>query len=265
MLPVYRFRDGFKTLRKNDEMILRYTNILSKGESILIFGEGNHDERWSLRPLQKGFARIALAAVDLCDVKIIPVGLQFDSHSQMGTRVLVNFGNPISVKEVVQPNIESRQKMEALLKKTKEELQSLILNIDSVEYEKRVNHFLSARITHSDLVQQLKSDQQLIHNYKPEDLSEVKKQNKKRLELISLYGLSTIYLAKVIIAFILKKKMKDPQFVGSLKFALGMILVPLFFIFQSAVFYFSTKSILISGIHFISQPLAFLYYRNTKD
>ena len=265
MLPVYRFRDGFKTLRKNDEMIMQYANLLTKGGSILIFAEGNHNERWNLRPLQKGFARIALAAFDLHDVKIIPVGLQFDSHSQIGTRVLVNFGNPISVKESIQSEMDTRQKIEALLEKTKEGLEPLMLNIDSIEYKKRVSHFLSTRIIYSDLVQQLKSDQQLLHNYRPEDLYEAKEQNKKRLDLISLYGLLTIYLAKTITASILKKKMKDPQFAGSLKFALGIVLVPLFFIIQSSAFYFITKSILITGIHFLSQPLAFLYYRNTKD
>ena len=103
MTPVYRFRDGFSTLRKNDEVIENCVQLLSKGEAILIFGEGNHDEHWRLRSLQKGFARIAIAAEEKNNwslgVKIVPVGIQYDSHSKFRSRVLVSFGEAILVKE----------------------------------------------------------------------------------------------------------------------------------------------------------------------
>ena len=103
MSPVYRFRDGFSTLRKNDEVIDNCVELLSNQNSILIFGEGNHNGQWFLRPLQKGFARIAIAAEERNDWKlgltIVPVGVQYESHTKFRSRVLVTFGNPISVRE----------------------------------------------------------------------------------------------------------------------------------------------------------------------
>jgi 1-acyl-sn-glycerol-3-phosphate acyltransferase len=94
MTPVYRFRDGFSTLRKNDEVIENCVQLLSKGEAILIFGEGNHDEHWRLRTLQKGFARIAIAAEEknnwTLGVKIVPVGIQYDAHKKFRSRVLIS-------------------------------------------------------------------------------------------------------------------------------------------------------------------------------
>src|SRR6187455_2772390 len=52
MLPIYRFRDGFATLKKNEQVLDDIVGMLNRGNSILIFAEGNHDDQYSLRPLQ---------------------------------------------------------------------------------------------------------------------------------------------------------------------------------------------------------------------
>ncbi len=62
MIPIYRFRDGFGKMRRNAEVFEQFVDVLRKNEWLLMFPEGNHELRYTLRTLQKGIARIAFAA-----------------------------------------------------------------------------------------------------------------------------------------------------------------------------------------------------------
>src|SRR6187397_375723 len=44
MLPIYRFRDGYATLKKNDQVMEDIGKKLENGETVLIFAEGNHGD-----------------------------------------------------------------------------------------------------------------------------------------------------------------------------------------------------------------------------
>lgn len=267
MTPVYRFRDGFGTLRKNDEVIDNCVQLLSRGEAIVIFGEGNHDEHWSLRQLQKGFARIAIATEEknnwTLGVKIIPVGMQYDSHSKFRSRVLVSFGEAISVKDIAQAYSTLPEQQEALLSKTSDALKPLILHIEQLNYEKKQEYFLQNRIIKNDLVEQLTSDQEIILTTPP--LSETESTSKKnvhkntpRWNPFFLYGFINHILPWAIMRWFLKTKVKDPQFIGSLKFTLGMVLVPIFYLLQTWLCYAISESWVISGVYFLSLPVSVL-------
>ncbi|MBK5278470.1 MAG: 1-acyl-sn-glycerol-3-phosphate acyltransferase [Bacteroidia bacterium] len=267
MTPVYRFRDGFSTLRKNDEVIDNCVQLLSQGEAILIFGEGNHDEHWRLRPLQKGFARIAIAAEEknnwTLGVKIVPIGIQYDSHSKFRSRVLVTFGEAILVKNIVKPNLSQPEQIEILLGITSETLKPLILHIEQPDYEKKQEYYLQNRIIESDLVEQLKADQEIVLNTPPIIVtnSGIKRSSdgiEKWFNPIFLYGFINHLLPRTIISWVLKTKVKDPQFIGSLKFALGMVLVPIFYVLQTSLCYALSGSWVISGIYLLSLPLSIL-------
>jgi len=260
MKPVFRFRDGFGTLRKNDEMVDSCVELLKHNESILIFAEGNDDKRWHLRDLQKGFARISLAAVEKnVDVKIVPVGIQYEAHAMAGSRVLVSFGESFSVNELTREEIDPRKKAELILEKTSNAIKPLLLDIPLIDYEKRVAYFLNHRIIQKDLVHQLAIDQNLILKYETESFVQQKTKSGKsfRWNPISMYFHVNHFLAKSIIRWILKNKVRDQQFVGSLKFALGMVLVPSFYFIQTAVVLAFSNSISIAMVYFLSLPICF--------
>lgn len=266
MIPVYRFRDGFSTLRKNDETIDMCVNLLSKGECILIFGEGNHNDRWFLRPLQKGFARIGIAAEEENDwklgVKIVPVGIQYDSHTNFRSRVLANFGKPILVSEVCNSTNTNQQNIDALIKRTENELKSLILHIPPEQYETKIVDFNMHRQIKSDLVEQLNSDQALISNDHITDIAITKKPTlSKWLNPLFVYQFINHLIPFGILNWILKNKVSDPQFIGSLKFTLGMFLVPLSYLLQTTICYLISDSLLITSIYFISLPLSVIARR----
>ncbi len=103
MLPIYRERDGVDTKDANVAVFNRCHDILSKNRPIIIFPEGNHGKLKNLRPLKKGFARIALGAMKKygaeLDVKIVPVGLNYSNLYNMGAELVINFGEPIDAAE----------------------------------------------------------------------------------------------------------------------------------------------------------------------
>ena len=99
MMPVYRERDGVDTKQANLGVFNRCYDILKKNRPIIIFPEGNHGRRKTLRPLNKGFARIAGGAEQKygkeIDGQIVPVGINYSDHYNMGAELLIVFGEPI--------------------------------------------------------------------------------------------------------------------------------------------------------------------------
>lgn len=262
MLPVYRFRDGFSTLRKNDEMMESCVNFLTQGKCILIFGEGNHNDQYFLRPLQKGFARIALAAEEKNDwklgVKIVPVGLQYDSHGDFRSRVLVSFGTPILVNEIINSTKTNPENIDRLIKQTEEAFNPLMLHIKTDHYDNRLAYLQAHRQIKKDLVEQLKSDQALADKANPTETTpeKPKQENSKWFNPIYLYQHINHLLPRWILQWVLRTKVKDPQFIGSLKYALGFVLVPIFYLIQTGICFLLTGSAMISAIYFISLPLS---------
>lgn len=265
MIPVYRFRDGFNTLRKNDEVIDNCIKLLSQQNAILIFGEGNHNGQWFLRPLQKGFARIAIAAEERNDwklgVTIVPVGVQYESHTDFRSKVLVSFGNPILVKENFNSRLSLQENIEILINKTSEGIKPLMLNIDPEHYESKLNFWLTNRLVKKDLVEQLKADQKLVNENSTSNPIQTKKETEKSQvwwNPIRIYESINHFPSRFILNWILNNKVKDPQFIGSLKYAIGMLVVPIFYFIQTGLCFAISQSWPISIAYFLSLPISIL-------
>ncbi|MDP2343066.1 MAG: lysophospholipid acyltransferase family protein [Deltaproteobacteria bacterium] len=84
------------------------TAVLKDGEAFGIFPEGISHTRPELAPLKSGAARIVLsAAASGVPVQIVPCGLSYRQRDRMRSRVLVQFGTPISVGGVDDPWLKS--------------------------------------------------------------------------------------------------------------------------------------------------------------
>tara|TARA_B100000787_G_scaffold159892_2_gene138463 strand:- start:43411 stop:44463 length:1053 start_codon:yes stop_codon:yes gene_type:complete len=98
LMPIYRIRDGIKKLEKNQEIFEKCFSILNNEKSLMIFPEGSHDKRRSIRPLSKGFSRIVFGALEAnpdLQIHIILVGLTYQNPSVYPTNVCVQYGKPI--------------------------------------------------------------------------------------------------------------------------------------------------------------------------
>lgn len=266
MSPVYRFRDGFSTLRKNDSMIETCSNLLAKGESILIFGEGNHSYQWYLRSLQKGFARIALAAEESnnwsLDVQIVPVGIQYESHMHFRSRVLVSFGKPTPAREIMSRERSNQENLDRLVKVCEENILPLILHIPVEHYDAGVRYLFAHRIRKSDLVEQLISDQATVREFVHSPKVTPAATTARRFNPFLLYYALNHIFPRSILWWILRNKVSDPQFTGSIKYALGMILFPFFQLLQTGVLWAMTGSWIIALSYLVSLLISIVAIRN---
>ena len=114
MMPVYRIRDGYENLQKNQEVFDRCTEILRTGHSLCLFPEGDHNDKRFFRPLKKGLARIAFEAEDKCDFKlrlrIIPCGIDYSNYENVRGRLTVSYADPITITDLKDLYREDPQK-----------------------------------------------------------------------------------------------------------------------------------------------------------
>ena len=99
-IPVYRLREGKEYLHLNEDSFERCRQVLRKKGIVLIFSEGLCINEWNIRPLRKGTARLAFSAWSDPEIgrqmKVLPVGLNYNSFNRFGKKVYVRFGEFIS-------------------------------------------------------------------------------------------------------------------------------------------------------------------------
>jgi len=145
ILPIYRIRDGYELLKKNKEIFQKTTDVITDEHcALVILPEGNHAGVRRLRPLKKGFARIAFQTEEAnnysLDIHIVPVGIDYEDYQAFRSKLVLNFGKPIPVSKFY----ESYQANLAIgINAIKDELASrikpLIIDIESEEYYDLIN------------------------------------------------------------------------------------------------------------------------------
>jgi 1-acyl-sn-glycerol-3-phosphate acyltransferase len=138
ILPVYRIRDGFRSVIGNDEIFDKTVDVLRNKNGLVILPEGNHDGFRRLRQLKKGICRIAFQAAEASDynlnIKIIPVGLEFTHYSRYRQVLTVVYGRPIEVAEYHEIYRKSPEiALNELRARLSKEMKQIMVHIDSEE------------------------------------------------------------------------------------------------------------------------------------
>ncbi len=265
MIPIYRIRDGLGQVKRNDSSIDKCRDLLLKGQSLLIFPEGDHNHKWMLRPLQKGLARIAFAALKAnpaCGLKVVPVGLQYENYRAFGSELLVSFGQPIAIDEYLPDyKISKTRAHEKLMADVKMELLKLMVAIQNENRYDEIKKGLAERYREPDLEIRLQHDKKFIAG----DFSNsVKNSEEPRSRLLFripgfpffLYALVNHILPILVIKWIMKRFVRDHHWESSIRFA-GMILItPLFYLLQTGLVYLSTNQLLWTLVYFLSLPIS---------
>jgi 1-acyl-sn-glycerol-3-phosphate acyltransferase len=136
ILPVYRLRDGFSSLKGNDEIFLKTIDVLKHNNGLVILPEGDHVGFRRLRQLKKGICRVAFQSDEATDfslkIKIIPVGLEFTNYSRYRQVLTVVYGKPIEVSEYFELYKESPEKaLNELRSKLFNEMKGNMVHIES--------------------------------------------------------------------------------------------------------------------------------------
>jgi 1-acyl-sn-glycerol-3-phosphate acyltransferase len=140
MLPVYRISEGAENLGLNYSTFEACKKLFEEDKIVLIFSEGRCINEWHLRPLKKGTARMALDAwQNNISLKVIPLGINYSSFRSYGKNVILNFGSPISEKDFILSY--DGKSINNFNERLKDELGSLVYEIDKNDYQKRKDYF----------------------------------------------------------------------------------------------------------------------------
>lgn len=266
MLPVYRVRDGISSVKKNEEIFEKCFEYLAREDAILVFAEANHDLRRRVRPLSKGFTRIAFGAEDQhdweLDVQVVPVGINYGEHRKSLSPVHVRFGECIPVSDYKDVFLENPRKAADLLKKaTSEGMKRVTMHVP------RLDHYPLHKLLLDDLEpnradlldpeiankrvsviednfddQLLDEAKQLIrdaekHNIRLHDFVAPSNAGWKDLLLSPFYLFALInnFLPYLPAKWLIDKAMDDETFDASVKFLSGLVLFPLFYLCVSII------------------------------
>jgi 1-acyl-sn-glycerol-3-phosphate acyltransferase len=138
ILPVYRIRDGFRSVVGNDEIFDKTIDVLRSKNGLVVLPEGNHEGFRRLRQLKKGICRIAFHADEASSfqlkIKIIPVGLEFSHYTRYRQVLTVVYGKPIEVSEFHELYKEKPEiALNELRSKLSFEMKRLMVHIESEE------------------------------------------------------------------------------------------------------------------------------------
>jgi 1-acyl-sn-glycerol-3-phosphate acyltransferase len=262
--PVFRVRDGFGSLRNNDAIIQEWTKMLGQGHDILIFAEGNHNEPYATGNLQRGFARMTLHFQQKhpdIPLTIIPVGFHYDDHHSFRSRVLLNYGDAILVNDILKDSMTEREKLDTLVDVTDSSLKKLALEIKYDEqYKAKLEFLRKYRRNETDMLAQLEADREILNLYPNPPAGFVPRKSIptiwKVINPVVWIGWLLNILPYSFIKSFIKSKVKDPQFISSLKYAFGMFLVPPYYLILVLIFYVFVRDITLTLIFAATLPLS---------
>lgn len=233
MMPIYRMRDGRESLKLNDEIFEKCIEVLKGNNCLVVFPEGNHSLKRRLRPLSKGFTRIAFGALEKhpdLDLKIVPTGLNYTSHQFYRSSASIYFGEPITVRDYI--NSDENRNISSLKTQVADQLKKLTVHIeDEDKYEEITNGLDSNNADYLDPF----VTNELIQNIDINEYPVSKESSNSILRGILLLPIRLNNLLPVLIWHSIKKGIKDPVMIGTIKFAVGITIFPLFYLIQSVV------------------------------
>lgn len=139
MLPAFRLHtEGAESLGKNEETIRISGGELLKGQRLIMYPEGTHqDKRW-LGEFSFGYTRMAFQTAEMNDFKtdilILPCCNHYSNYFGLQEDFMVKFGTPISLKpyyELYQTKPRTAQR--EVNKLVRAQIEGMMLNITDLD------------------------------------------------------------------------------------------------------------------------------------
>lgn len=236
MVPIYRRRDGFETLSRNWEIFRKQREQLRDGNALLIFSEAEHALTYHLRPLSRGSSRFALetrAAID-DEVLLVPVGINYYHLTRPGFKVSVIVGAPIPVSTYDAPYAEDEARcINALRSDLAEGMKECLLLPDKTDDHHERLGFINRKNEHLPFPEMKRALADLdaktlagtdANGHASPPLTP-KAPYRPGLDSLSRWvdvlNAPPVWFATKMMAWV-----RDPAFAASLKFATGMLVLP---------------------------------------
>ncbi|MBO6584526.1 MAG: 1-acyl-sn-glycerol-3-phosphate acyltransferase [Gracilimonas sp.] len=270
MMPVYRVRDGLKSVQKNNEIFEKCIQYLKNKDTVLVFAEANHNLKRRIRPLSKGFTRIAFGAEEKhnweLDLQIVPVGVNYSEHRTGGNAVQVNYGKPIPVSNF-RSLLEKDEKeaVETMKEQVSDAMKELVFHVEDLN-EYPVHKILwddlepdnfkiidpeianpRIRKTHEhitpELIEKAKELTKIAdkHDVDLNELACGKQVGVKDFVLFPFYLFSLLnnIIPYQPIRYLIRNVIRDNAFDSSIKFLSSLFLLPIFYVLVSLILLFT--------------------------
>ncbi len=248
MLPIYRIRDGWSKLSNNNAIFDTCSELLNKEEAIVIFPEGSHNLKRSVRPLSKGFTRIVfdtLKKYPKTDLQLIPVGLNFEKAEKCPDSASIFFGEPIPAYAFISEN--RNDDVVKLKTKIQSEISNLTTHIPSGNYNETLGALNDLQV---DFLNPKAVNKCIASGFR--DCNPTRKLKIKGIKSFfkGLLILNILFPYLIWKLFVLPK-IDEIEFTSTFRFAIAITLVPFYLL--SIVFIIATLfSFKIAMLYLIS-------------
>jgi len=222
MLPVYRMRNGYSNLKKNDAIFEKCFDLLGTGKFLLMFSEGGHHDEYYLKKLSKGSSRLVFQAQQKYPNKKIylqPVGINYGHHRQPRCTLHLVFGPPLLVSDFLNLKQNDVEKINTIRQTLQDSMRECLwLPDDSQSYpiqKERINR-KTTRMEFDKLKKALSTTHEKLSRRRP-----LSKKRRILSLLLSVPNFIPLWLTNKVSSLF-----KDVVFISSIKYAMGVFFFP---------------------------------------
>ncbi len=138
MLPAFRGSDDPSEVGGNVKTFGEAASYLQSGKTVGIFPEGKSHDALKVDKVRSGAARIALQALaqGVTDLKIVPVGINYERKEKFRSSVWVRIGEPIALSDWLERIKEAeRVAMRALTAEVDQRLKEVVIHLNEERWE----------------------------------------------------------------------------------------------------------------------------------
>lgn len=244
MLPVYRVRDGWSNLTRNNDIFRTCSNLLVKKEAVVIFPEGSHCLKRTVRPLSKGFTRIVFETIEKypdTQLMLLPVGLNFEDAKAFKDSVSIYFGEPFLASQFLSNDLN--KSIVDLKNHVQNKIGQLTTNIPLEDYDNSLKRLEGYQV---DFLKPIQVNQCIANGF----VNCPQKSLDNFIIDIILKTLLCVLIAGpyLIWSHYIRPKITEQEFIGTFRFAVAVVLVPVWLLLIVSLL----------GVYF-GWPIAFVY------
>jgi glycerol-3-phosphate O-acyltransferase/dihydroxyacetone phosphate acyltransferase len=138
MVPAFRGVDDPSLVKRNLDSLAAAAVYLVKGEAVGLFPEGKSHDLPKVEQVRSGAARIAVKAVQdgACELRIVPLGLNFETKERFRSPLWVRVGEPIHAGEwIAQHGEDERRAMRSLTTEIDRRLKEVVVHLNEESWE----------------------------------------------------------------------------------------------------------------------------------
>jgi 1-acyl-sn-glycerol-3-phosphate acyltransferase len=231
MMPVFRLRDGWQSLDENKKTFERTTTLFRNGEALLIFPEGSHAAVRRVRPLSRGFTKVVFEALQSdpgLEVSVVPVGLNYTRFHQYYGSVCVFFGVPIPARQYF------REPLSQSANRFRDAVHNGMCKVTSHlwadgRYEELLAHLGPSGNQYLDPEAVNARVAKIAAGSAPTPVTASRIRSPGWLVFLVSLPFILINWLPLLIWRYLKKSIKDPVFTDTRRFAIGLVVVPIYY------------------------------------